>query len=62
MTHIPIHSESLARWGLNIHGHLHYQVVKMPLSQIPDPRYFNVGMERINYTPISLEDIKKKCR
>lgn len=62
MTHIPIHSESLARWGLNVHGHLHYQVVKMPLSQIPDPRYFNVGMERINYTPISLEDIKKKCR
>lgn len=59
MTHIPIHPESLARWGLNVHGHLHYQVVKMPLSQIPDRRYFNVSMERINYTPISLEEIKK---
>jgi calcineurin-like phosphoesterase family protein len=58
MTHIPIHSESLARWGINIHGHLHYQVVRMPLSQIPDRRYFNVSMERINYTPISLEEIK----
>jgi calcineurin-like phosphoesterase family protein len=62
MTHIPIHSESLARWSLNVHGHLHYKVVRMPLSQIPDRRYFNVGMERINYTPISLEEIKKQCR
>jgi calcineurin-like phosphoesterase family protein len=62
MTHIPIHSESLARWGLNVHGHLHYNVVKLPLSQIPDRRYFNVGMERINYTPISLEEVKKQVR
>lgn len=62
MTHIPIHSESLARWGLNVHGHLHYNVVRMPLSQIPDKRYFSVCMERINYTPISLEEVKKQCR
>lgn len=59
MTHIPIHPESLARWGLNVHGHLHSNVVKMALSQIPDKRYFNVSMERINYTPISLEEVKK---
>ena len=62
MTHIPIHSESLARWGLNVHGHLHHQVVRMPLSQIPDKRYFSVCMERINYTPISLEEVKKQCQ
>ena len=62
MTHIPIHPESLARWGLNVHGHLHANVVRMPLSQIPDRRYFSVCMERINYTPISLEEIKKQCR
>jgi calcineurin-like phosphoesterase family protein len=62
MTHIPIHSESLARWGLNVHGHLHHNVVRMPLSQIPDKHYFSVCMERINYTPISLEEIKKQCR
>jgi calcineurin-like phosphoesterase family protein len=62
LTHIPIHPESLARWGLNVHGHLHYQVVGMQLSKIPDKRYFNVSMERINYTPISLEEVKKQCR
>lgn len=59
LTHIPIHPDSLARWGLNVHGHLHYQVVRLPLSQIPDQRYYNVSMERINYTPVSLEEVKK---
>jgi calcineurin-like phosphoesterase family protein len=62
MTHIPIHPESLARWGVNIHGHLHYNVVRMPLSQIPDRRYFNVSLERINYTPVSLEEIKRATK
>ena len=61
LTHIPIHPESLARWGLNVHGHLHNNVVRMPLAQIPDRRYFNVSVERINYTPISLEQIKKQA-
>lgn len=60
MTHIPIHPESLARWGLNIHGHLHANVVLRELSKIPDPRYFNVSMEQINYTPIALEEIRKQ--
>lgn len=62
LTHIPIHSESLARWGVNVHGHLHHREVRMPLSQIPDRRYFNVSVERINYTPISLEQVKKQCQ
>ena len=61
LTHIPIHPESLARWGLNVHGHLHSNVVRMQLAQIPDRRYFNVSVERINYTPISLEEIKKQA-
>lgn len=62
MTHIPIHPESLARWGLNVHGHLHSNVVRMQLSQIPDKRYFNVSVERLNYMPISLEELRKAAR
>jgi calcineurin-like phosphoesterase family protein len=62
MTHIPIHPESLARWGLNVHGHLHNNVVRMPLSQIPDKRYFNVSVERLNYMPISLEELRKATK
>lgn len=51
-SHIPIHPSSLERWKLNIHGHLHS-------NALPDPKYFNVSVERINYTPISLEEIIK---
>jgi calcineurin-like phosphoesterase family protein len=30
MSHIPIHPESLGRFGVNIHGHLHAHVVMKP--------------------------------
>ena len=60
MTHIPIHPESLARWGVNIHGHLHYHRVPDQWGN-PDKRYFNVSMECLDdYTPISLEEIKSR--
>jgi calcineurin-like phosphoesterase family protein len=60
MSHIPLHPESLSRWGVNVHGHLHHRVVKMMDSEMPDPRYYNVSMERLDdYTPISLEELKK---
>jgi calcineurin-like phosphoesterase family protein len=62
LTHIPVHPLSLARWGLNIHGHLHANRVIRELSHLPDPRYFNVSLEQINYTPISLEEVKAKTR
>ena len=59
MSHIPIHPESLARWGINLHGHLHYNRVLDQYGR-PDKRYFNVSMECLNdYTPISLEEVKK---
>lgn len=51
VTHVPIHPNCIERWGINIHGHLHF-------NTIPDPRYFCVSVEQINYTPISLEEIK----
>merc|ERR1711975_1246 len=36
---------------LNIHGHLH-------TYKIDDPRYVNVSVEQLNYTPISLKNLK----
>lgn len=51
-SHIPIHPECLARWKLNIHGHLHGNVMA-------DKKYFSVCVERINYTPISFDEILK---
>lgn len=68
-THVPVHSDSLSkRWYANVHGHLHDHVVRLPrgvdartgeilYSDKPDPRYVNVSVEKINYTPISMEEI-----
>lgn len=60
-THIPMHPESLARWGCNVHGHLHSNKV-MDGNSI-DTRYYNVSMEQLdNYTPISLEQLKSNIK
>lgn len=56
LTHIPIHPSSIARFGTNVHGHLHTNEVM--LEGLPDPRYLCVSMEHINFTPISLEDVR----
>lgn len=54
MSHIPIHEESLGRWGLNIHGHLHSNVVMR--GKKPDPRYVCVSVEQTNFVPILLDE------
>lgn len=60
MSHVPIHPDSLARWGVNIHGHLHTYKVKLPDGSL-DRRYYNVSVECLDdYTPISLEEIKSQ--
>ena len=64
LSHIPIHPQSLWRekkssYWINIHAHLHSGAVMNSLdASLPDYRYFSVCVERINYTPISLEQIK----
>jgi calcineurin-like phosphoesterase family protein len=59
LAHIPVHPQSLGRWGRQIHGHLHSNRVLLPDGSI-DPRYISVCVEQINYTPISLEQLKKE--
>lgn len=60
LSHIPLHPDSLGRWGHNVHGHLHSHKVMLS-EHHPDPRYICVCMEQLdNYMPISLEDIKKQ--
>lgn len=68
LTHIPIHKESLSRWSCNVHGHLHNNVVKRIVWQdgvqieVVDTDYYNVSVERINFTPIALEDLLLKVK
>lgn len=58
LAHIPIHPQSLGRWKAQIHGHLHSDLV-LEDDGSPDLRYFNVSVEQINYTPISVEELNK---
>ena len=69
LTHIPVHTESLGRWPLNVHGHLHANRVKTMRHsngntfEVDDPRYYSVCMEQLDdYTPISLEQMKKNIK
>lgn len=63
LTHIPVHTSSLSRWKVNVHGHLHANRIMMPDEKTIDDRYFSVCMEQLDdYTPISLEDIKKRLK
>lgn len=52
LSHIPIHPLSLSRWKANVHGHLH-------ANAYDDPRYLNVSVERINFTPINFEEVRE---
>ena len=54
LSHIPVHPQSLERWGGQIHGHLHNDDVLN--NGVPDPRYFNVCVEKHDFAPILLQD------
>jgi calcineurin-like phosphoesterase family protein len=65
LSHIPIHPESLGRFGVNIHGHLHASRVKMePVGKygipVVDTRYHCVCVEQTDFAPILFEDVIKR--
>ena len=53
MTHVPMHPDCLneKRVNINVHGHLH-------ANKINDDRYVNVSVECVNYTPVSIDEIR----
>ncbi len=71
LSHIPVHPESLGRFGTNVHGHLHTNRVKkivgvdvrtgeFKYSTENDVRYHCVCVEQTDFKPISLEDVIKR--
>jgi len=62
LSHIPIHTDSLARFGTNIHGHLHAnRVMSEAWGEYKiDPRYHCVCVEQTDFTPILFEDVIKR--
>ena len=74
-SHVPVHPESLARFGCNVHGHLHANRVRRPskidrLGTSPcveygdeiDPNYYNVSVECTDFAPITLEDLYERIQ
>jgi calcineurin-like phosphoesterase family protein len=68
LSHIPVHAESLGRFGVNIHGHLHANRVRKArgvdartgevlYSDAIDPRYHCVCVEQTDFAPILFEDV-----
>lgn len=70
----PASFHSGGRWVGNIHGHLHANLVREPTlvsvgglcfemgythTNPQDKRYYNVSVERIDYTPVDFETIKE---
>ena len=73
LSHIPVHVESLGRFGVNIHGHLHANRVKkirgvdartgqVLYSDENDVRYHCVCVEQTDFKPILFEDVLKRIK
>ena len=63
LSHVPIHPAGLARFGANIHGHLHGNRVMMTNKyhqEVIDPRYISVCVEDIDFKPILFDDVLKR--
>jgi calcineurin-like phosphoesterase family protein len=63
LSHIPLHPESLGRFGTNIHGHLHANRVMIKNQwgvDVVDARYHNVCVETTDFAPILFEDVVKR--
>lgn len=72
LSHIPVHESSLARFGANIHGHLHANRVmkatgvdtstgKIIYGNEIDPRYHCVCVEQLpDFAPMLFEHVLKR--
>ncbi len=60
LTHAPLHTSCLEKFGCNIHGHTHANHVKR-IADIGglenDPSYLNVCVEHTNFSPLPLDEV-----
>ena len=68
LSHIPIHPDSIGRFGVNIHGHTHANRVMVPLAMSGvldriDTRYHCVCVEQTpDFAPILFEDVVNRIK
>jgi calcineurin-like phosphoesterase family protein len=60
LTHVPVHESSIherivVAGGVNVHGHIHD-------NENRDGPYFNVCVEKTNYTPIHIEEVLSNAK
>ena len=67
LSHIPLHPESLSRFGTNIHGHTHQRRVMKEVydatydyTSVIDNRYHCVCVEQTDFAPILFEDVIRR--
>ena len=60
LSHIPIHEQSLGRFGVNIHGHLHSN--RVMTNGVVDVRYHCVCVEQTDFRPILFDDVAKRIK
>lgn len=53
LSHIPLHIDTVSRFGTNVHGHYHANVIN-------DPAYLCVSVEQTNYRPISIDEVRER--
>lgn len=59
LSHVPLHPGSFRhKCSLNVHGHLHKNIVTHE-DGTPDDRYLNVCVEKTDYKPINLDELKR---
>lgn len=55
-SHVPINPENFpGKTFFQVHGHIHEKTLN-------DPRYMNVSVESIDYTPVSMDQILERVR
>ena len=74
LSHMPVHTDQLYRFGCNVHGHLHSNRVMIQdvhdhknghvshRGMKVDPRYYSVCVEQTEFRPILFEDVLKKIQ
>ena len=68
--HYPMHIDAnYPNSPICVHGHIHEKVIENTVylaggekEITPDPRYFNVSVEQLDYTPISLDNLLVKIK
>jgi|ERR1051326_2009 calcineurin-like phosphoesterase family protein len=58
LSHIPLHPESVKDKWVNVHGHIHNNKPPHHFG----PKYFNLSCEYTNYTPVTLEQVRKAIK